>query len=431
MKSIIKKIIRNSLISIIAVVIIFSASGTAFGAGNPNQNNPLPSYTPLVPLPCIPSPATVDGNGNTVPAVTCGTDFENNVNFKTYIQYIINVAIAIAAVMAVFMITLGGFQYMTSDAWTEKSAGLERVRHAILGLLLILSSYLLLRTIDPRLVQIPTSLVPALDIQYNYNALNELQSWQNQLAQEISKFNADQEKLRNQISQASAQLQQMSQDQASLEEQIKTYYPYQDVSTTCYSDNTAIPELDTLCQQWLQNQDAQINLKDNTSLSQAEGVMDTILNKCGTTGSTGNSSITTPTLTQSNCYQDHFSEFASAYDSYKSLLGPENQAKLLDYKNYSEAVFTLDEVQSAVYNYKNFGGTFAVPYTGPVSQYLANNNITLQSCSQPGMVLVNNDTYSINCRQQYISAVVSYYSSVIKDQTYVSKIKIKAATAGS
>lgn len=132
-------------------------------------------YTLLEPLPCIP------GGG-----VECeaGTQITSP-NFETYVQYIFNLAIALAAVASVFMIVWGGFQYMSTDSFSGKSEGLKKVQNAIYGLLLILCSYLILKTIDPRLVELPSTLVAPLKLDYDKKVLSD---FFNQLAAEASKY---------------------------------------------------------------------------------------------------------------------------------------------------------------------------------------------------------------------------------------------------
>lgn len=140
-------------------------------SNNPARNNPLPNYTLLEPLPCIPSPAAKDINGNVIPGseVTCATAgaTQNTVNFKFYVQYMFNLFIAVAAGAAVFMIVYGGLKYMSTDSWGGKADGVEKMKNALYGLVLVLSSYIILRTIDPRLVAIPTTFVPPLNIKYD------------------------------------------------------------------------------------------------------------------------------------------------------------------------------------------------------------------------------------------------------------------------
>ena len=128
------------------------------------------SYTPLAPLPIISSTS----------AITLAT----TVDFQSYVTYAFNLLIAIAAVMAVFMITFGGFQYMTSDAIQGKKDGLEKIKNAIYGLILVLSSYLILKTIDPRFVNIPSSLVTPLALNQRGNLLSDWQNTMNQISAE-------------------------------------------------------------------------------------------------------------------------------------------------------------------------------------------------------------------------------------------------------
>src|SRR3989338_8849748 len=117
-----------------------------------NANNT--TYTLLEPLPCIPT--------ETSPCPEGPGELKTEVNLNEYLIYAINLLIALSAVAAVFMITWGGFQYMTTDSWQNKKEGLTKFKNAIFGLLLVLCSYIILRTVNPRLVEIPATLVPPL-----------------------------------------------------------------------------------------------------------------------------------------------------------------------------------------------------------------------------------------------------------------------------
>lgn len=149
-----KKILRFCFV-LLLIGLPVQAQNT--GDSNPTGNNPLPEYNLLEPLPCVPGGE-----------VTCSQPgaVETKINFKYYVQYMFNLFIAVAAVSSVFMIVYGGLQYMSTDSWQGKKDGLDKVKNAVLGLLLVLTSYIILRTIDPRLVEIPTSLVPPLSIKY-------------------------------------------------------------------------------------------------------------------------------------------------------------------------------------------------------------------------------------------------------------------------
>ena len=70
--------------------------------------------------------------------------------------------LALAVVLAVFMITVGGFEYMLSGAANTKSDALKKIQDAVWGLLLALVAYLLLYTIDPNLVSPSNLSIPPI-----------------------------------------------------------------------------------------------------------------------------------------------------------------------------------------------------------------------------------------------------------------------------
>lgn len=73
-------------------------------------------------------------------------------NLGDFLGKAFNFGIAIAVALSVIMITLGGIQYMTTDSWSKKEDGKQRIRQAFLGLGLALISWLILYTINPCLV---------------------------------------------------------------------------------------------------------------------------------------------------------------------------------------------------------------------------------------------------------------------------------------
>ena len=92
-------------------------------------------YVPLAPLP-------VGEGGASLTRVT---------DAGQYIKGAFNLAIGIAAVLAIIMIVIGGIQYMGTESIGGKGAGLKKIKDAVLGLLLALGSYILLFTINPAL----------------------------------------------------------------------------------------------------------------------------------------------------------------------------------------------------------------------------------------------------------------------------------------
>ncbi len=101
---------------------------TATTPGNGN----LPAYEPLEPLP--------------------GFDQSGQTDFSTFLNSLFKIAIAAGAIIAVAMLVYSGIVYMVSGAIGTKSAALKRIQASLWGLLLLISSYLLLYTINPRLV---------------------------------------------------------------------------------------------------------------------------------------------------------------------------------------------------------------------------------------------------------------------------------------
>ncbi len=112
------------------IVGFVSAAGTSDG-----------SYVPLAKL-----PGTTNSNGT--------------LSLNTYIPGIFNLAVGIAAVLAVLMIIIGGVEYMTTDAISGKAEGKARINNALWGLLLVLVSYILLHTINPKLTVFDLNIKP-------------------------------------------------------------------------------------------------------------------------------------------------------------------------------------------------------------------------------------------------------------------------------
>ncbi|OHB09854.1 MAG: hypothetical protein A3G05_00870 [Candidatus Zambryskibacteria bacterium RIFCSPLOWO2_12_FULL_45_14] len=111
-------------------------------------------YTLLAPLPLDKSGCT--GSANEV----CKVDA------KKYIEGFFTLMIAIAGGLAVLVIIFGGIKYMSTDAFSGKSEAKQTIEHAIWGLLLAISAWLILNTINPNLVKfnfnVATQPIPAV-----------------------------------------------------------------------------------------------------------------------------------------------------------------------------------------------------------------------------------------------------------------------------
>lgn len=228
MKTFNKKLINIILLSLIIIS----------GLSNSFAQAASVKYTLLEPLPCI------EGGG-----VTCSGgsgEISAKVEINTYIQYVFNLLIAVAGVAAVFMIVYGGFLYMTSDSWFQKKDGINKVRDAILGLLMVLSTYLIMRTVNPKLVEIPQTLVPPIqnlqtestyaffekisqDADYNkfYSANAENQAKVSQIRTEMDSLSNQKQELEDELEIAlltgdSERYEQLSAEIAVIDEQIGT-----------------------------------------------------------------------------------------------------------------------------------------------------------------------------------------------------------------
>src|SRR3989344_6438365 len=71
------------------------------------------------------------------------------VTFASYIPGIFNLVIGIAGVLAIVMIIYGGIQYMSTDAFQGKSDAKNTISNAIWGLILTISAWLILYTVNP------------------------------------------------------------------------------------------------------------------------------------------------------------------------------------------------------------------------------------------------------------------------------------------
>jgi hypothetical protein len=159
----------------LAIIPLLAFSSVAESAATKDNS----TYTLLEPLPCIPSKGVTCKSGD--------LQIVPKVKLNEYIPFAFNLLIALAAVAAVFMIVWGGIEYMTTDSWTGKSAGLSRARNAIIGLLMVLGTYLLLRTVNPKLVDLTGSIVPRAD-----NLPQESSSgFFDQLAADAAKYDSD------------------------------------------------------------------------------------------------------------------------------------------------------------------------------------------------------------------------------------------------
>lgn len=70
------------------------------------------------------------------------------------INAMFRIALSIGAIAAVLRIAWAGYNYMTSDAWGNKQHAKEVLGDVVLGLLLLLSIYLILYQINPNILKL-------------------------------------------------------------------------------------------------------------------------------------------------------------------------------------------------------------------------------------------------------------------------------------
>lgn len=121
------------LVLILLIGVLFLGFGEVFA-----QTETDTSYKFLAPLPGF---DFINLAGNSCP-------------FGKYISTFFSLFLGIIALLAFLMIVIGGIEYMTSESISGKGAGKERIQNAILGLLIALASWLILETINPKLLDV-------------------------------------------------------------------------------------------------------------------------------------------------------------------------------------------------------------------------------------------------------------------------------------
>lgn len=122
---------------------------------NPNVfcTNGSCTYVPLEPLPFLPNKYGPESG-----------------SIGNYIGQGFKLLIGAGAVIAVAIIVLGALTYMFSDVAGNKKNALERIRNGMWGVVILLSSYLILFTINPELVTFNLNLTPANNYNTTQNA---------------------------------------------------------------------------------------------------------------------------------------------------------------------------------------------------------------------------------------------------------------------
>lgn len=131
-----------SLIILLAITVFLGAISVPVFAQDTTSRTPL-EYTLL--------------SGTSTPGLT------NNPTFAGFIESVFKLALGAATVLAVLIIVIGGFTYMTSDSISGKKSGIEMLNNAVIGLLIALGAWLILNEINPKLLNFDL-ILPAVDV---------------------------------------------------------------------------------------------------------------------------------------------------------------------------------------------------------------------------------------------------------------------------
>ena len=113
-----------------------------------------PTFIPTLSESTIPSSVSCDGpDGYCLLAPLPGLEkITPDIDFGKYVNLVLGLIIGISGAIAVVMITIAGIQYMASDVITSKSEARKMINNSFAGLGLLLSAFILLKTINPNLV---------------------------------------------------------------------------------------------------------------------------------------------------------------------------------------------------------------------------------------------------------------------------------------
>ncbi len=139
---------------------IFNSSNSTLPQAQQNASNSSATQNTTAPKPdatqktTAPSPNKSYTSLTDIPGLTQdGT----NANMVDTLRFIFRWGIAIAVLLAILMTIIGGIQYMTTDAMFAKEEGKQKIQSAVMGLLLALSAWIILYTINPRILEKPES----------------------------------------------------------------------------------------------------------------------------------------------------------------------------------------------------------------------------------------------------------------------------------
>jgi hypothetical protein len=133
-------------------------TGTAAPAGTPAPDGkPASTGTPApAATAAAPGGGTESGASNFVALTNLPgvKDLAAQNNLPAFFNTIYKICIGVAASLAVLQIMLAGVMYMGGDSVTETKQAKEKIQNAVLGLVLVLSPYIVFSIINPKLLDL-------------------------------------------------------------------------------------------------------------------------------------------------------------------------------------------------------------------------------------------------------------------------------------
>ncbi len=149
----------------IEVLEIIIVGGKTIPTGTPNENgcieNGTDEYCAMALLPGI---GEVDAQGKSTGKISLsrcfvdGVEIQGQPGFGCYLNNILRLVMGIIIIISIIVIIASGIEAMTSQNGEKKVTWKGRMRGAILGLVLALSSYLILNTLNNKLVNLGVTL---------------------------------------------------------------------------------------------------------------------------------------------------------------------------------------------------------------------------------------------------------------------------------
>ena len=394
---------------------------TAATPGTSRAASPSPSpvsgnqyYTLLEPLPCV---------GNTVNC-TQG-QLQPSVDLNQYVQYAFNLMIALAAVAAVVMIVWGGFLYMGSDSWNKKKDGGDIARNAIYGLLLVLCTFIILKTVNPKLVQIPATLVTKLDTSGLPNdAIDPLTA---QLASQKTQSDATNTENYSNLHAAETNTTNLTSEKTNLENKLRGYFgdpslTSADINAKCLEIQPGLnADADTACSQLAQTNSGLASAIKTESDANDLASMNRYLNQALSMGLNNNLDTAAQKIAQINSTLKELSSMRDLFSAKHVSTGADSTI-LNNTANYTEAAINLVKVQiminSATIPMSGLGG-FAS--TNAVGEMLDTNGTKLNYTTKPE-------------EKKFIQDTIAKYALTLQDLPAGPQLddltsKINAATA--